>query len=152
MTPRNPTMKTMQQFFYIRRDKKYEQVRFADIIYVKGKNGYIQIVTEQQTYLVMNTLTVIKKFLPDQLFCRIHHSYIVALMRVKAFDRTYVQLCEATEEKPFKLGLARISQLPVGFRYRGDLRKSVAIMRNKSGSHTSTVKRAKWDLELEEVE
>ncbi|HLG41588.1 MAG TPA: hypothetical protein VI461_18045 [Chitinophagaceae bacterium] len=76
----------------------------------------------------------------------------MALTRVKAFDRTYVLLHDASEEKPFKQGLARVAQLPVGFRYRADLRKSVSIMRNKNGSHTSILKRAKWDFEVEEIE
>jgi DNA-binding LytR/AlgR family response regulator len=142
----------MQQFFYVRREKRYEQVNFSDIIYVKAKKGYIQIVTEQKTYLIMNTMAVIQKYLPDELFCRIHHSFIVALSRVKAFDRLWVWLHEAPEDQPYKLGLARVTELPVGFRYRSKLRASVSIMMNKSGSYHKKIKEMEFELEGEEME
>jgi hypothetical protein len=101
----------------------------------------------------MNTLTEIKKFLPDELFCRIHHSFIVALWRIKEFDRTYVELYEAPSEEPYKQGLARITRLPVGqLGYRNNFRKSVKIMKNKSGSHTATKRKAKRELEGEELD
>lgn len=142
----------MQSCFYVRREKRYEQIRFADILYIKGKSGYIQIVCEQQTVLVMNTLTEIKKLLPPELFCRIHHSYIVALERVQYFDRTYVELYEAPEDKPYKMGLARINRLPVGqLNYRNGFRKSVSILKNKSGSYTAKGRKVAFDLEGEEL-
>jgi hypothetical protein len=149
--PINPDI--LQPFFYVRREKRYEQVRFEDIIYIKAKKGYIQIVCEQRTLLVMNTLTEITKFLPPELFTRIHHSYIVALWRVREFDRTYVELYEAPEDKPYKLGLAQITRLPVGqIGYRNNFRKSVKILKNKSGSNTATKRRAAFELEGEEIE
>lgn len=142
----------MQSFFYVRREKRYEQIRFDDILYIKARNGYIQIVCEQQTVLVMNTLTEVKKILPTELFCRIHHSYIVALERVKYFDRTYVELYEAPPDKPYKMGLARINRLPVGqLNYRNGFRKSVLILKNKSGSYTAKSRKAQFDLEGEEL-
>jgi hypothetical protein len=143
----------MQNFFFVRREKHYEQVRFEDIIYVKAKRGYIQIVCEQKTFLVMNTLTEVKKFLPDELFCRIHHSYIVALWRVKAFDRTYVDLNEAPEGRPFRQGLARVCRLPIGqLAYRNQFRSSIRIMKNKPGSYGATKKKAAYELQSEEAE
>jgi hypothetical protein len=142
----------MQPFFYIRREKRYEQVSFDDIIYIKGKVNYIQIVCEQQTILVMNTLTEVLKFLPAESFCRIHHSYIVALKRIKYFDRTYVDLHQAPEDKPYKMGLARVERLPVGqLNYRNRFRKSVSILINKTGSHVATGRKANYDLEGEEL-
>lgn len=142
----------MQQFFFVRREKRYEQIKFSDIIYVKGKKGYIQIVTEQKTYLVMNTLTVIQKHLPAELFSRIHHSYIVSLSRIKAFNRLWVWLHEAPEDKPYRIGLARVKELPVGFKYRSRLRSSVSIMMNKSGSYHRKLERITFELEGEEMQ
>ena len=142
----------MQLFFYVRREMRYEQIRFADVLYIKAKRGYMQVVTEQRTFLVLNTLSELMKILPAELFCRIHHSYIVSIERVKEFDRTYVKLHEAPPDKPYKQGLARISELPMGFAYRSNFLKSVVILKNKTGSHTKTKRKAEFELEGEELE
>ncbi|HET6996764.1 MAG TPA: LytTR family DNA-binding domain-containing protein [Chitinophagaceae bacterium] len=118
-----------QDFFYVRLDKRYEQIAFDAIIYIRGKNGYIQIVTAERIYLVMNTLREVEKHLPKNLFCRIHHSYIVSLRRIKAFNVHQVWLHEPSR----KQGLASITELPVGVHYRNLLKGSVIIMVNKSG-------------------
>jgi hypothetical protein len=62
----------------------------------------------------MNTLALVKKFLPDDAFCWIHHSYIVALARVMAFYRKVVDLYPVPADRPYNMGLARIAQLPMG--------------------------------------
>ena len=140
----------MQPFFYVRRDKRYEQINFSDIIYIKGKKGYIQIVTEQRTYLIMNTLTVVLNHLPPDQFTRIHHSYIVSLSRMKAFDRLWVWLHDMPEDTAFRPGLARVKELPVGFKYRSKLRQSVSLMLNKSGSYHRKLEHVTMELEFEE--
>jgi hypothetical protein len=142
----------MQPFFYVRIDKRYEQINFNDIIYIKGKKGYIQIVTEQRTFLIMNTLASVVNYLPPDQFARIHHSYIVSLSRMKAFDRLCVWLHDMPEDKPYRPGLARVKELPVGFAYRGKLRQAVSFMLNKSGSYHRKLKHVAAELALEENE
>lgn len=121
----------MQDYFFVRRDKHYEQVNFQDILYIKAKLNYIQIVTEQKTILVMNSLTMISKHLPKELFCRIHNSFIVSLWHVMAFDRNFVYLYEM----PGAVGLAKAKKLSIGHRHRFELPASITIMMNKSGTH-----------------
>lgn len=125
----------MQQFFYVRKEKHYEQVKFSEIIYIKAKRGYIQIVCEQRTLLVMNSLLEVKKFLPVDMFCRIHISYIVALERIKRFDIASVELHEAPVDKPYKPGLAQMTKLSIGLTHREEFLRSISIMLNKSGHY-----------------
>ena len=142
----------MQTFFYVRRERRYEQVSFSEIIYVKAKRHYIQIVTEQKTFLVLNTLSIIEKHLPKEMFCRIHHRHIIALSRIKAFDLYWVWLHEAPADKPYKPGLARETKFAVGITYREKLRNSVTVMMNVQGGNHRRFKEAAFELEELEME
>lgn len=133
-------MKT-QNFFYVRLNKRYEQVSFDDILYVQGSGAYSKIILEQKTLLVMNTMLEISKHLPADLFCRIHISYMVPFKRVKAFDFHKVWLHEASADAPRRVGLAKITELPVGIKFRKTLMEGVRVMKNKrsGGRYKKTV-------------
>ena len=115
----------MQEFFFVRTNSRYEKVKFSKLILVRGRRGYMQLVTESKTYLVLNNMSVVQEHLPAALFCRIHRSYIVAIGRIRAFDNHKVCLCEPPEGRLYNPGLARVKELPVGYRYRQGLRESV---------------------------
>lgn len=102
----------------------------------------------------MNNLSEIIDLLPEHLFCRIHHSYIVAVNRIKEFDNEKVYLYEQPEGKEFRGGLARAKELPVGAHYRKNLKKSIWFLPSKVGSKPKLVKEAEsiiaFGLENEE--
>lgn len=142
----------MQDYFYIRMKNRFIQLRFGEIIYLKARGDCVQIVCEQRTITMSNTLTWIKQFLPDEMFCRIHHSYVVALNRVKDFDRTWVELHAPPKGKEYKQGLARVRKLPVGWLgYRNQFRASVLLVKNKRGCYLATKRRAMYELEGDEI-
>jgi len=123
-----------QDFFYVRINGCYEQVRFKDIIYVRSHRGYLQIVTPQRTFLVMNMMKVLIEILPEHLFCRIHRSYIVRIERVKAFDLTWVRLHDPPSDGSYKKGLALQTKFPVGEAHRVKLYASVKLLLNRTGA------------------
>jgi DNA-binding LytR/AlgR family response regulator len=142
----------VQQYFFVRCDGKYEKVKFSELIFVKAMRGYMRIVTEEKTYLVLNRMELIQQYLPEELFCRIHRSFIVSLERVKAFDNFKVWLYPAPDGKLYRLGLARLQELPLGKHFRKAIRESIAIMPNRAGVFKSVLDEAKFILEGEEIE
>lgn len=112
----------------------------------------MRVVTEQKTYLVLNRMELIQNYLPKELFCRIHRSYIVSLERVRAFDNFKVWLYPPPESKVYRPGLARLEELPLGKNFRKAIRDSVAIMPNRAGVFKSVLDEAMFLLEGEEVE
>ena len=142
----------MQQYFFVRCNGRYEKIKFTELIFVKAMRGYMRIVTEEKTYLVLNRMELVQKYLPKELFCRIHRSYIVALERVKAFDNFKVWLYPAPDGKPYRPGLARLQELPLGKHFRKAIRESIAIMPNRAGVFKSVLDEAKCILEGEEIE
>lgn len=82
----------MLRHFFIRLDGKYQKIPFDDIRYVEACKNYIRIVTGVKSYMVLITMKQIERVLPQNIFCRIHRSYIVSLNFINAFDHELVYL------------------------------------------------------------
>jgi len=143
---------TRQQFFFVRTNGRYEKVKFSELIMVRGRRGYMQLVTENKTHLVLNSMTVVQKHLPASLYCRIHRSYIVTIERIRAFDNHKVYLCEPPEGELYNPSLARLKELPLGYHFRQVLRASVDIVPNRADVHTNVLEEVAFDLEGIEME
>ena len=69
----------MKKYFFIRTDGKYVKLCFNEILYAEGSRNYTKIFTETKQYLVLITMKRLEQFLPDNLFVRIHKSFIISL-------------------------------------------------------------------------
>lgn len=107
----------MQTHFFIRLNGKYVRINLSEIIYIEGCRNYVKIVTAAKPILALITLKSMEAMLPQEMFVRIHKSYIIALDRMQTFDGDEVQLTE------------RI--LPIGSQYKGVLERRVYIMQEK---------------------
>ncbi|MBK6991832.1 MAG: LytTR family transcriptional regulator [Chitinophagaceae bacterium] len=104
----------MKKYFFIRTDGKYVKLCFNEILYAEGSRNYTKIFTETKQYLVLITMKRLEQFLPDNLFVRIHKSFIISLEKIVQFDKETVWLKD--------------KELPVGHQYRNELEKSVLIV------------------------
>lgn len=129
----------MQEFFYVRKNARYEQVKFSELLFVKAMRGYMQVVTESQVYFVLNTIEEVQKYLPKELFCRTHRSYIVAIQRIVAFDQFKLNLSGPPEGKPYSPGLSSMKELPVGKAYRRNLRTCITIVPNRMNKNVKKI-------------
>lgn len=129
----------MQEFFYVRKNARYEQIRFSELLFVKAMRGYMQVVTESQVYFVLNTIEEVQKYLPGELFCRTHRSYIVAIHRIVAFDQFKLSLITPPEGKQYSPGLSSLTELPVGKAYRKNLRTSITIVPNRMNKNVKKI-------------
>jgi DNA-binding LytR/AlgR family response regulator len=65
---------------------KYYQVKFSDIMFIKGLNNYISVYTKDQHIITYMNLKEIINLIPTRLFCRVHRSYIVSFNYIKFID------------------------------------------------------------------
>ncbi|MDB5200825.1 MAG: response regulator of the LytR/AlgR family [Ferruginibacter sp.] len=80
-------------FVYFRADRKMIKAQYADILYVESMKDYIKIVrTNDKPLLVKQSISSLDDILPDNLFVRIHRSYIVAIHKVTAFTNHDVEI------------------------------------------------------------
>ena len=65
---------------------KYYQVKFSDIMFIKGLNNYISVYTKDQHIITYMNLKEIINLIPARLFCRVHRSFIISFKYIKFID------------------------------------------------------------------
>jgi DNA-binding LytR/AlgR family response regulator len=65
-------------------------LKYSDILWVKTENIYIEIITLDKKYVIRKSLAKFLEKVDDNDFIKIHRSYVVNLIHVKAFNRQYV--------------------------------------------------------------
>lgn len=65
---------------------KYYQVKFSDIMFIKGLNNYISVYTKDQHIITYMNLKEIINLISARLFCRVHRSYIISFKYIKYID------------------------------------------------------------------
>ena len=122
----------MAPFFFIRNDGRYIKIAFSDIVYLESLKNYVRIVTPQKNWLVLMSLRQVEKELPDDMFCRVHRSFVVSLYHIVSFDNETVEL-------PGK-------QIPIGNRFRHALPGRVKILNGDMRNRPYTLADAENEL------
>ncbi|HUH45856.1 MAG TPA: LytTR family DNA-binding domain-containing protein [Arenibacter sp.] len=79
-------------FLYFRADRKMVKVFLDDILYVESYRDYIIIHKKNNEVRIKLTLGAAEKMLPQNLFLRIHRSFIVSISKVTAFTKFDVEI------------------------------------------------------------
>jgi DNA-binding LytR/AlgR family response regulator len=98
---------TEVNFVQFRVDRKIMKVLLEDILYVESLKDYIKVFTKGKTIITKQPISALEKMLPDNLFARIHRSYIVSLDKIQSYTTEYIEINN--------------KQLPVSRMYRHEL-------------------------------
>lgn len=79
-------------FIFVKDGTRLVKIRIADIQYIEGLKDYVSIYTPEKKIVALQTLKSLESQLPDTLFIRIHHSYIVALEWIDSIHKERVQV------------------------------------------------------------
>src|SRR5882757_2055149 len=69
-------------YFFVKADQKIEKVFFADILYVKALQNYVEIYLADKRLVTYLTFKNVEAFLPAGQFIKVQKSYIVAVSRI----------------------------------------------------------------------
>ena len=95
---------------FVKSDQKMIKVSYKDIKYIEAFADYVKIYVDNSKRIVtLQTMKKMVELLPDNLFCRIHRSYIANIGRVDSFNGTEVTI----EDKV----------IPIGKNYKQDFMK-----------------------------
>lgn len=83
---------------YVKSGFSLHQIQIHDIFFVKSDGNYLHIILENERRMIRSTLKEFAAKLPDQLFYRIHKSYIVNIKKVSAFHPEHLEI--ASESLP----------------------------------------------------
>lgn len=73
-------------FIFLKTDKKLEQIRFDEIVFVEALGDYLKVFLADRYVVTHLTVTKLAERLPTDRFLRINRSYIVQLSHIKTLD------------------------------------------------------------------
>lgn len=76
----------------VKADYKTIKIAFDDILYIEGLKDYVKIHTKTARILTRLNLKGIEEKLPPQQFIRIHRSFIAALSKITAFQKSQLSI------------------------------------------------------------
>lgn len=88
-------------------DGYFMDVELNQLLYAQSFGNYVKLITKTKTYLASATTNELQNSLPENLFMRIHKSYIVALDKIEVMDKDHV--------------LINRIKIPVGITYKREL-------------------------------
>jgi len=97
-----------KQYLFLNVQKKKVRILFSEILYIESQREYIKIVTTKSQYLSKMSTHEIESLLPEQLFKRIHRSFIVAIDKIDSYTADMLEVCGVS--------------LPIGRDYRESIK------------------------------
>jgi DNA-binding LytR/AlgR family response regulator len=82
----------IKNFIFLNVQKKKVKILFSEILYIESQREYIKIVTLKKEYLSKISTKEIESLLPQNLFKRIHRSFIVSLDKIESFSSKEVEI------------------------------------------------------------
>lgn len=87
VNPDEKITKNYENHFFIKCDKgKIRRIDVAEIIYIEANQNYITICQLGGSYLTNFTLNGIEKVLPNDIFVRVHRSFIINFNKIRAIE------------------------------------------------------------------
>ena len=80
------------EFFFVRSDRKMVKINLNEILYIESLSDYLKIITDNGTVVTRETITNIQEKLPEDLFLRIHRSFIVSLNKIDSYTNEFVEI------------------------------------------------------------
>ncbi|MFK7979661.1 MAG: LytR/AlgR family response regulator transcription factor [Saprospiraceae bacterium] len=79
-------------FLLVKIDYKNVKILHAQILFIEAMDNYVKIHTAERFYLTQQSMKSILQRLPDNQFCRVHKSYIVALSKINHFSHKNITI------------------------------------------------------------
>lgn len=88
--------KVTEDYFFIKSNQKLEKIKMDDVLYIEGMSNYVIVHTKQKKHIAYLTFKGIEEKLPQELFIRIHKSFLVAINAIETIDVNEIKLTNCT--------------------------------------------------------
>ncbi len=102
-------------YFYVKENKRMVKIEFFDLFYIESIKDYIKLHTSEKLVITKIPIGNIEEKLPQDIFLRIHRSFIVNIKKIEAFTSFNI--------------LINGDEIPIGRSYKN----SVAAVLNPKG-------------------
>lgn len=91
---RAPATLPATNHIFIKSGYQTQRIAYDDILYLEGLSDYVRIQTRQGAILTLENMKDLVNVLPEQLFMRVHRSYIVALDKINYIENNRIVIEE----------------------------------------------------------
>lgn len=102
-------------YIYVKSNSKLVKVQNSNILFVEALKDYVIIHTDKERFTIHSTMKDIEKKLPEDIFMRVHRSYILNLNKINSIDSSNVNI-EKSDKK-----------IPIGGSYKDSLFKRLNL-------------------------
>lgn len=89
--PATENVQTTPDFLFIKSEHKIIRINFNDIKYIQGMSEYVQIhLTNSKPIMSLLSLKSLETVLPENMFMRVHKSFIVNLQKINIIERNEI--------------------------------------------------------------
>ncbi len=81
-----------EDYLTIKADGKLFRIPYAEILFIEGLKEYVKIITEQKTFITLETFKHLEMILPSAQFLRVHKSFMVARDKVRSMDGNMLEI------------------------------------------------------------
>jgi DNA-binding LytR/AlgR family response regulator len=100
-------------YISFRSDRKMIKVALNDILYIESIKDYIKVITATNTVITKQSISSVEEMLSNEMFIRIHRSYIVALSKIESYNNELVWIAK--------------KELPISRMYRHEVGKTLKL-------------------------
>jgi DNA-binding LytR/AlgR family response regulator len=83
-------------FLFFKADKTFHKVLLNDIICIEAYGNFIKVKTSKNTLVVADKISTVEQQLDNQLFMRVHKSYIVAINHIESVTGNTIHTIEGS--------------------------------------------------------
>jgi DNA-binding LytR/AlgR family response regulator len=90
----NRTKKSNTNKIFVKTEYRLESVDISEILYIEGMGDYRKIVLDNKRIMTLQSFNELHDLLPQDLFCRVHNSFIVSLDKIEKIERNRIYIKE----------------------------------------------------------
>lgn len=110
-----PAVSGVEKFIYLKVERKMLKVNVNEIYWIESIRDYVKVVLRDRTFISKHKISLLEELLPEEQFCRIHRSFIIAIAKVESYYAYAIEI----------LG----KELPIGRNYKQNAQKCLKDLR-----------------------
>jgi two-component system, LytTR family, response regulator len=84
----------LPEFIFVKTENRLEKIMIDDIVYIEGMRDYRRIHTTKTKVMTLQNFSEFETLLPPSLVCRVHKSFMVALNKIIAIERSRIKIAD----------------------------------------------------------
>lgn len=75
---------------FVKTDRLFVKVKISDILWLESEGNYLKVITSQGKHLVRASFAEMLENLPENLFIKVHKSFVAALAKIDAVNHSFI--------------------------------------------------------------